>query len=107
MSSPASSPKHSRHYVVRWLEYHKDPVTLHSGGRSHWLVRGDLIFADENLRELVLDCWERTLETWSPPFTIVPVPTGGDVWAAALLKRLGGLRARPDSFHYRVIVDDV
>ena len=30
----------------RWLEYHDEPVTLHSGGRSHWLVRGDLIFAD-------------------------------------------------------------
>lgn len=88
-----------------WLEYHEEPVTLHSGGKSHWLVRGDLIFADLRLREAVLEYWLNVLKTWSLPFEIVSIPTGGDVWAEALRKRLGN--TAESKVPYRVVVDDV
>lgn len=76
---------------MNWLEYHEEPVTLHSGGRSHWLVRGDLIFADEKLRELVLDCWQYALEVggWAKtPMRVYGIPRGGSPWAEALSKRM-------------------
>lgn len=94
---------------MKWLEYHEEPVTLHSGGRSHWLVRGDLIYDDAQMRGMVLDYWMDVLKTWTPPFEIAPVPTGGDVWVKALADVW---KARfPDEHStetpYRVIVDDV
>lgn len=91
-----------------WLEYHPEPVILHSGGRSHWLVRGDLIFADEHLRKAVLDYWEKTLEHWLPPFTVIGIPRGGVPWAAALEDRL--IKINGDlisSTPYKILVDDV
>src|SRR3990172_7616643 len=95
-------------YLQHLLEYHDEPVTLHSGGKSHWLVRGDLLFADEQLRGLVLDYWMKVLRAWSPPFEIVSVPTGGDVWAAALVERVAALESQnPGMMPYRVLVDDV
>lgn len=94
-----------------WLEYHEEPVTLHSGGKSHWLVRGDLIFADPKLCEAVLGYWIDVLKTWSPPFEIVPVPRGGNIWAEILQAELATQdRMRPlreGDTPYRVIVDDV
>jgi len=76
-----------------WLIYHKEPITLHSGGKSHWFVDGQAIFDDEHLREAVLDFWEGALK---PPLCmiynepcIVGVPTGGVVWAQALAERMG------------------
>lgn len=91
---------------MNWLEYHEEPVTLHSGGKSHWLVRADLIFADEYLRREVLDYWAVVLKGWSPPFDIVSIPTGGDVWAEALKERVGNF-VRGAATTYRVLVDDV
>ena len=72
-----------------WLEYHAEPVQLHSGGWSHWLVRGDLIFEDEELRKAVIDKWRQALpyEDWD----IVAIANGGTVWAEALRRDL-----RPD-----------
>ncbi|MGH6690255.1 MAG: hypothetical protein ACREF4_06215 [Gammaproteobacteria bacterium] len=67
-----------------WLEYHIEPVTLHSGARSHWLVRSDLIFADEELREAVLQRWRQLLPGDAD---LVAVPTGGVVWAEAFCER--------------------
>ena len=81
-----------------WLEYHETPVELHSGGWSHWLVRGDLIYKDERVRELVLDCWTYCMGIHSPEYRdpaspraprIYGVPDGGTVWAEALAHRWG------------------
>lgn len=67
---------------MNWLEYRKEPVTLHSGGRSHWLVRADLMFADEELRTAVVQRWRQLLPGGGAD--IVAVPRGGLVWAEAL-----------------------
>lgn len=90
-----------------WLEYHEEPVTLHSGDRSHWLVRGDLMFADERLREAVLAFWEPIVRLWSPPVEIISIPTGGDAWADALRARLGDWCMAGTEMPYRIVVDDV
>ena len=37
-----------------WLEYHEEPVTLHSGATSHWLVDGEKLFEDEHIRQEVM-----------------------------------------------------
>ena len=63
------------------IEYHEEPVTLHSGGRSHYLVRADLIFEDEELRESILRCWRYLLP--STGLDILAVPEGGIRWAEA------------------------
>lgn len=88
-----------------WLEYHEEPVRLHSGGMSHWLVRGDLIFEDERLREAVLSYWLRILRMWEPPFHILSIPTGGDCWADALRECIVPLVS--DEAPFMVVVDDV
>jgi orotate phosphoribosyltransferase len=74
---------------MNWLEYHEEPVTLHSGGRSHWLVRGDQIFYDEKLREAVLDCWSHYIRQYRPPYFFWAIPTGGSFWAEAIAERFG------------------
>jgi hypothetical protein len=73
-----------------WLEFHEEPVTLHSGARSHWLVRGDLIFADERLREAVLDYWGFYIAGLRPPYFFWAIPRGGSAWAEAIAERVGG-----------------
>lgn len=88
--------------MTPWLEYHEQPVTLHSGARSHWLVRGDLIFADERLREAVLDYWVQQLRIWAPP-EIIGIPHGGTPWARALRERYSFGRSTSTI----VAVDDV
>ncbi len=75
-----------------WLEYHEEPVKLHSGGLSHWLVRGDLLFADEHIREMVLDGWQRAMLIHTPGLKrpwIYGIPNGGTSWAKALAERWG------------------
>jgi orotate phosphoribosyltransferase len=73
-----------------WLTYHAEPVTLHSGGRSHYLVDGAVLFAHEPTRELVLGHWESLLVgRRSSVAVIVGVPTGGTAWAEALASRVG------------------
>lgn len=67
-----------------WLEYHEEPVSLHSGGWSHWLVRADLMFEDERIRNAVLECWTELLSGWRTALHVVGIPTGGDKWAEAL-----------------------
>ena len=82
--------------LMNWLQYHDPAVTLHSGGESHWLVRGDLIFADAGLRALVMTCWEEALlfrikaELEVPPFSFYGVPRGGTAWAEAIADHMGG-----------------
>lgn len=97
---------------MEWLEYHDEPVKLHSGGRSHWLVRGDLIFADERLREAVLALWERCLRhAGGGSWLVLGVPRGGVPWAKALAERIGGTYCEPDAEvpeeGEAVVVDDV
>lgn len=82
---------------MEWLEYHKEPVTLHSGGKSHWLVRGDLIYADERLRRVVLAFWGLVLSRLgSPPTFVLGVPRGGVPWAKALAQQIGATYIEPD-----------
>ena len=96
---------------MNWLEHHKEPVTLHSGQLTHWLVRGDLLFEYEDLREEILDTWERAVRFRlnaakdDHGWEIIGVPRGGLVWADALRERLGdpGELINP----MRIIVDDV
>jgi orotate phosphoribosyltransferase len=76
--------------MVGWLEYRIEPVTLHSGGKSHWLVRGDLIFEDKCLREAVLTHWEVYVRQTRRPYHFISIPTGGDCWAEAIAARTGG-----------------
>ncbi len=70
-----------------WLEYHEEPVTLHSGAMSHWLVRGDLLFENEHIRKTVLNCWAFAMRVCFPDIAtprIFGIPRGGTPWAEAL-----------------------
>ena len=89
--------------MIDWLEYHHEPVQLHSGDWSHWLVRGDIAFQDEHVREAVLDYWVKVLAAWDEPFNIIGIPTGGTPWADALRERV----ATDEKTWFRVAVDDV
>ena len=100
--------------MTDWLEYHEKPVTLHSGGTSHWLVRGDILFANTHLREKVLDRWEYIvdLHRFQQQNLLVPlfygIPTGGTCWAKAIAERTGGeviLKYKHSLFMF--VVDDV
>ncbi len=97
--------------MTDWLEYHEEPVTLHSGGKSHWLVRGDLIF-DSPLRDVVLDWWIERVGAHSPASHVIGVPRGGMPWAKALAERLGLTWGTDDDAPYPPappfwVVDDV
>ncbi len=75
-----------------WLEYHEVPQSLHSGGTSHWIVRGDVIFADPHLRESVLKYWIRQL-SWRHdrgPLKFFGIPEGGIPWAIEIAGRMRG-----------------
>lgn len=99
--------------MTPWIEYHEEPVTLHSGGKSHWLVRGNKIFDDEQLREAVLAYWETFVRQMRKPYHFVSIPTGGDRWAEAIASRVEGAWSRlHDVCHVRngatmFAVDDV
>lgn len=97
---------------MEWLEFHKDPVTLHSGGKSHWLVRSDLMFADEHLRKAVISFWGLVLSRLRPrPAFVLGVPRGGVPWAKALAQRIEAIYIEPDGEIPEegevVVVDDV
>ena len=60
------------------------------------MVRGDLIYKDERVRELVLDCWMHCIGVYSPEYAVFSpnlkpriygVPTGGTLLAEALAHR--------------------
>ena len=80
-----------------WLEYYPKRVKLHSGGYSHWLVRGDLLFDDWEARGSVLDCWEKAVSKYAmqtgmrhrPRF--YGIPEGGTLWAKAITVRTKGV----------------
>ncbi len=102
--------------AASWLEYHQEPVQLHSGGWSHWLVRGDLMFANAPLREAVLDCWVEAIrkhDQGADELRIWGVPDGGTPWAKALAKRfdgkplLGGYVQADHPLDHTYVVDDV
>jgi len=98
-----------------WLIYHKKPITLHSGGKSHWFVDGQAIFDDPNLRESVLKCWGEAIHSLvqsHEDFLFIGVPRGGIRWAEAIAERCGGEAALPGKYQIRqhrliVAVDDV
>ena len=99
-----------------WLEYHEQPVQLHSGGWSHWLVRSDLIFEDEDLREAVLTKWENIVRNKISMssrdrrgLVFVGIPRGGLVWAEAIAQRFQYYTDKVDDpvDPIRVVVDDV
>ena len=76
-----------------WLKYHEEPVTLHSGATSHWLIDGQVLFDDENIRRAVLDVWAYAIWIHSPQIDeprIFGIPTGGTPWAEALAQRVPG-----------------
>lgn len=69
-----------------WLEYHEEPVTLHSGGRSHWLIDADMIFVNDDLRRAVIEYWCSVIGYKSVHNVIVAIPEGGVKWAEELAK---------------------
>lgn len=82
----------SERVTLGFLSYADPPFALHSGGRSHWFVDGGAIFADEHLRECVLDCWEREIRRIFPAakkFCFLGIPRGGIPWAEAIAHRMG------------------
>lgn len=78
---------------VSWLQYHPEPVTLHSGGRSHYVVDADAIFADEELRAAVIEAWLRVIAYVAGRANIIAIPRGGLRWAEEL-QRQGGMHWR-------------
>ena len=70
--------------MKEWLIYHPEPITLTTGGRSHWFVDAKAIFEDEHLRQQVLVVWERKLPNYGQNWHLIGVPEGGMRWAAAL-----------------------
>ena len=107
-------------YHAPWLIEYGEPVVLHSGGRSHWLIDAAAIFRDEALRGIVLDYWMRVLGDWSmrcrPPYAITGIPSGGIAWAIAFRERCEreGLLAMQTQHLptvangiVRIVVDDV
>ena len=99
-----------------WLIYHEEPITLHSGGKSHWFVDGQRIFDDPHLRESVLACWERAVRHWADTFPrgehpyFVGIPRGGLCWAKAIAARLdaewGPIQDAPKG-NFVYAVDDI
>ena len=76
-----------------WLKYHEEPVTLHSGATSHWLIDGQALFDDPNVRRAVLDVWAYAIWMHSPQVDkplILGIPTGGTPWAEALAQHVPG-----------------
>ena len=76
-----------------WLEYHEKPVKLHSGATSHWLIDGQALFDDPNVRRAVLDVWANAMWACFPDirtFHIFGIPRGGTPWAEALAHRVAG-----------------
>ncbi len=105
-----------------WIEYHEKPVTLHSGEDCHWLVRADLIFDDEELREAVLRKWTTKLGNSGGYREFIGIARGGIPWAHAIADRLNGrcydmtiaeltlyghLLHAHETRHPLVVVDDV
>ena len=93
---------------MNWLEYHDEPVTLHSGDKSHWLVRGNLIFADLHLRAEVLNFWaDYVKHRWlKENWIFYGIPRGGSDWADALGVQMGGV-ILSDYEPGAILVDDV
>lgn len=98
-----------------WLTYHEEYVQLHSGDWSQWLVHGEVIYEDEDVRSAVLDTWQtaiwRYLGGQDRSTRIYGIPNGGTIWASALAERLGvppmlGYCAAEDE-RPTFIVDDV
>ena len=94
---------------LSWITYYPEPVTLHSGYHSHWLVDATLIYADPQLRKIVLDCWEPIAASWRHPY-ILGIPRGGVPWAQALAERIDAPWGTHLSAYQRgslLVVDDV
>lgn len=96
--------------MASWLIYHEKPITLHSGGKSHWFVDGQAIFDDSNLRESVLNLWARAIA--HPDEThFMGIPRGGIPWAEAIARKVGARWGTPSQAirgaKYLYVVDDV
>ena len=77
--------------MMDWLIYHAKPITLTSGGKSHWFVDARKIFEDEHLRKQVLSCWVRSLRPLSA-WHFIGVPEGGLCWARAMSDEINAKR---------------
>lgn len=93
-----------------FLQYHREPITLSSGLKSHWFVDGRLIFEDVRLREAVLEHWLARLAVESY-WHLSPVLEGGKSWMEALGERLEGVSwgQQPENAGTRpiAIIEDV
>lgn len=102
--------------TANWLIYHDEPIKLHSGQLSHWLVAGDAIFDDLELRTEVLRSWQASLAAAGyldhpdprRPLYFTGIPRGGVQWAKAIAEVVrGGVYVEKPLKHPCVVVDDV
>lgn len=94
------------------LYYHERPITLHSGGKSHWFVNADEMFQHEPLRREVLRIWIRSLTDSEGKYQFEAVPSGGILWTEAIHDEIPGsiirlLNSECQQGYQRVVVDDV
>lgn len=89
---------------MEWLKYFNEPIKLHSGDKSHWLVDADVLFNSPNIREEILTFWASRIPNW--PVVIHSIPTGGDKWANALQEKLNN-RITQGNEKWIIIIDDV
>ena len=106
-----------RLYIMDWLQYHDEPITLHSGQASNWFIDGDLIFDNLDLRGAVFAHWEKALKQSGLMYSsrglrFYGVPTGGTKWAKAFVEYInpeggGGIKWMKESTPGQILIDDV
>ena len=99
---------------VSWLQYHDPPVRLHAGGTSHWLIDCAELWADGDLRDVIVAHLRHKLDALYPgPASLVAIPRGGICWAQAIARAgdevysIEGWQAAPLGSLPAVLVDDV
>ncbi len=79
---------------MSWLNYYEEPITLHSGDKSHWKIDGDELFDDEEIRGEVISYWARMITHYYKHRTKNPrifgIPRGGTKWAEELARNIPG-----------------
>ncbi len=96
-----------------WLTFHDEPVTLHSGNETHWLIDAKKMFDDLLLREQILNSWKSHIlgDHGKKPLHVIGIPEGGMPWAKAFADKLGVSCSRLDQPLPRdcwyILVDDV
>ncbi len=93
-----------------WLIYHREPIELASGARSHWEIDGKEMFSDQRIRESVLDFWTESIvkrDFYSLPFLFLGVPTGGMRWAEVIQEKYGPVPAQEEAGTIFIVEDVV